>query len=160
MNVEIINPFIEATINVLKTMARVEPKPGNPALKTSNKTWGAVTGVIGMAGDKVSGSLCVSFDEGSILEIVSSMFGEPFTSLNNEVVDAVGEITNMITGGTKKLLAEKGFQFEMATPMMITGKDVELKFLVNSPVIQVPFKIDKGQFVVEANLSPRQQKER
>ena len=158
MDAEIINPFIEATINVLKTMARIDPRPGTPVRKTSNTTWGEVTGVIGMAGDKVSGNLCVSFDEPSICEIISNMFGEPISGLNDEALDAVGEITNMITGGTKKLLAEKGFQFEMATPMMLRGKNIELKFLVNSAVIQIPFKTSHGQFVVEANLAPRAQK--
>jgi chemotaxis protein CheX len=160
MDPDIVSSMIEATINVIKTMARLEPKAGTPVLKTSKHTWGVVTGVIGMAGDKVSGSLCVSFDESSILEIVSNMFGEPFATLNEEVVDAVGELTNMIAGGTKKILAENGCQFEMATPMMLKGKDVELKFFTNSPVIQVPFTIGNGHFVVEANLALRTQKDR
>ena len=154
MDVQLINPFIEATINVLTTMARITPQASAPQLKVDNRTWGIVTGVIGMAGDKVSGNLCVSFDKESALEIVGNMFGEPFTAINEEIVDAVGEITNMITGGTKKLLAEKGYKFEMATPMMIKGRDVELRFLGGSPVIQVPFATSKGKFVVEANLVP------
>ncbi len=153
MNVELINPFIAATVNVLKTMARTDPKHGTPSIKQGSKTWGDVTGLIGMAGDGVCGSLIISFDEPCILKIVSNMLMEDFKEINNDVLDAVGEITNMISGGTKSALSEKGYNFNMATPMMITGKNISLSQLSKTPVITVPFTTEAGQFVVEAHIS-------
>ena len=50
MNVEFINPFINATINVLSTMARIEPSLQKPHLKSEVKSHGDVTGIIGLAG--------------------------------------------------------------------------------------------------------------
>lgn len=155
MKVELIKPFIDATINVLKTMAQTDPKPGTPTVKTNNRTWGVVTGLIGMAGNDVSGSLIISFDEPSILKIVSNMVMDDYKELNDEVLDAVGEITNMISGGTKSALSERGYNFNMATPMMITGKNVALSQLSNTPVISVPFMTDAGQFVLEAHISKK-----
>ena len=153
MNVELINPFVKSAVNVLKTMAQTDPQPGKPYLKEGNLTWGVVTGVIGMAGDEVTGNMVVSFDEKSILGIVSKMLMEEFKALSPDVIDAVGEITNMISGGAKKELNEVGFNFNMATPIMVTGKDVELSQLSKAPIVVLPFTTDAGKFVIEANLA-------
>lgn len=155
MKAEFINPFVESTLNVLNTMAQTDAAAGTPALKQNKNTWGVISGVIGMAGHNISGNMIISFDESCILSIVSKMLMEEFKEITPDVVDAVGEITNMITGGTKKLLSEKGFSFEMAIPITIKGQGIELSQLSSSPVITIPFKTENGTFVVEANLSPR-----
>ena len=156
MDASLINPFIESTISVLKTMAQTEPVPGKPFVKKDNKTWGVLTGLIGMAGDKLSGNLTISFDEPCILAIISKMLMEEFKEINPDVIDAVGEITNMITGGTKKLLSENGLLFEMATPMVISGQNIELKQLTKNPILVIPFETSAGRFVVEANLAAKE----
>lgn len=155
MNADLINPFISSTINVLTTMCQTTPKPGKPALKVNNLTWGVVTGLIGMAGDEVTGNLMVSFDERSILELVSKLLSDSFTTVNQDVIDAVGEITNMICGGTKQELNQKGYKIQMATPLVLAGKDLAITQLGENPTITVPFKIDAGEFVVEASLAKR-----
>ena len=119
MKAEFINPFIIATKNVLTTMARTHPNVGKPVVKQDDLTWGEVNGLIGMAGDEVTGNMVLSFDERSILAIVSAMLMEEFTTINADVIDAVGEITNMISGGAKKELSLQGFNFNMASPIMM-----------------------------------------
>lgn len=153
MDAKLVNPFISSALNVLKTMAQTEATAGKPTIKENNLTWGAVTGIIGMAGESVNGNLIVSFDEPSILSIVSKMLMEEYKEINSEVVDAVGEITNMISGGTKKELSEQGYSFNMATPMIVTGKNFEITQLSKAPVISIPFKTAVGEFVIEASLT-------
>lgn len=155
MNVELINPFVLSTINVLKTMCQTNPTAGKPALKQGNRSWGSVSGVIGMAGEDVNGSMVLSFDTPCILSIVGKMLMEEFTEITPDVVDAVGELTNMISGGTKASLNEQGYSFNMASPIVVTGKDVELAQLGKGPVITIPFKTEAGSFVVEASLDKR-----
>ena len=50
MNAELINPFINATLNVLETMAFVKSKAGKPYLKKDSVVQGDVSGVIGFTG--------------------------------------------------------------------------------------------------------------
>lgn len=152
MDAQLINPFINATINVISTMAAIKPEVGAPSLKKGKATWGVVTGMIGLAGYQASGNMILSFDSGSILKIVSSMLMEEFTEVDDQVVDAVGELTNMISGGAKKELNEIGFFFEMASPIVVTGQGVEIKQLTEHPVITVPFKLEQGSFVLDASL--------
>ena len=83
---------------------------------------------------------------------------EKFTAVTPDVIDAVGEITNMVSGGAKNSLAEAGYNFQMATPIMITGQGVEIIQFSKAPVLQVPFSTAEGKFVIEANLAPTAQK--
>ncbi len=70
MNMEFINPFINATINVLSTMAGIQPSPQKPHLKSDTKPHGDVTGIIGLAGGDAKGSFAVSFSEPCIIRAV------------------------------------------------------------------------------------------
>ncbi|NLF25771.1 MAG: chemotaxis protein CheX [Deltaproteobacteria bacterium] len=154
MNVEFINPFLESTINVIETMAFTKATPGKPTMKKGNKSWGPLSGIIGLASSELSGNLILSFDKPAILGIVSSMLGEEISEISPDVIDAVGELTNMVSGGAKAILSQKGHKFDMATPIMLVGKDVEITQLSKASVISIPFKTDKGEFVVEVTLHP------
>lgn len=74
-----------------------------------------------MVGPQTKGSLSITFEQGLILEIMQNMLGENPGNINEEVTDLVGEITNMVTGGAKNLLSDKGYEFEMATPVVVSG---------------------------------------
>jgi chemotaxis protein CheX len=155
MQAEFINPFINSAMNVVSTMCAFNPIPGAPSLKEGGKTWGDVTGIIGLAGASVMGNMMVSFNEKGVLYIVSKMLMEEYREINQDVFDAVGEITNIITGGAKKEFSEMGISIEMALPMVVSGKGVEINQLAASPIISIPFSFPEGAFVVEANLVNR-----
>ena len=118
MDASLINPFINATINVLETMAFIKCKAEKPYLKKDDVAKGDVTGVIGITGES-NGTIAVTFEEVTILKIVSNMFGEEMKELNSEVADAVGELTNMISGQARRELEENGKVFEAAIPSVV-----------------------------------------
>ena len=153
MKAEFINPFIEATMNVLTTMAMVSPIPGKPILKTGDKPNGDLTGVIGLVGQKVTGSMAIVLPADCATKIASNMLGENFAEINADVVDCVGELTNMITGGAKAKLGEMGYRFEMAIPSMIRGKEHVVYHRTKGPVVCIPFDLDGSFFYVEACFS-------
>ena len=155
MDVEFINPFVSSTVNVLRTMAATELKVGKIASKDGKLTEGVITGIIGMASEQISGNMILSFDKLSILGIVKRLLMEDFTEVNSDVVDAVGELTNMICGGAKGELNKKGYVFDMATPVVILGERIEIKQLTDAPTLVIPFYTQDGKFVVEANLARR-----
>ena len=152
MKKELITPFVDATLNVVKTMAQTEAVPGKPIQKVDSKTLGEITGIIGMAGDQLCGNMILSFQESTIVSIVNNMLMESYEGICDEVVDAVGELTNMITGGAKRILGESGYQFAMATPIVVVGANMEMKQLSPGPIISIPFETPSGKFWVDANL--------
>ncbi len=149
MNVEFVNPFLNAILNVLSTMATLEAKPGKPALKKGSVAKGDVTGLIGMIGDKAKGSLAITFTEPVALEITRRMLGEAPAAIDDTVIDLVGEITNMVCGGAKSALGEKGYNFDLAIPGMIAGKNHTVTHKSKGPTVLVPFATDYGEFFVE-----------
>jgi chemotaxis protein CheX len=151
MDVKMINPFINATLNVLETMAFVKAGAGKPYLKKDNNAQGDVSGVIGFTGE-ANGTVYVTFDEPCILKIVSNMFGEEMTEINDEITDAVGELTNMISGQARKELEELGKIYDGAIPSVITGKNHKLVPMTKGPRVAIPFKTDFGNFIIEVSL--------
>ena len=86
---------------------------------------------------------------GSILGIVSNMFEENIEEMNAEVTDAVGELTNMISGQARRKLEETGRKFEAAIPSVVTGKNHKIRHFTSGPIIAVPFSTDGGTFTIE-----------
>ncbi|MDX9703045.1 MAG: chemotaxis protein CheX [Candidatus Auribacterota bacterium] len=152
MNVEYLNPFIKSTVNALSTMACLEPSRGNPYLrKTGQKIECDISGTIGVAGE-ASGSVTVSFSESVARKIVENMLGIQVDSLNDDVKDAVGEIANMIAGGAKGELSEKGYSFKIALPVVCIGKDHYTEYPKDIPCVVIPFSVEEGAFYVEICL--------
>lgn len=147
---EVIRPFLESTINVVKTMAFIDCKPGKPFIKKGAEPVGDVTGLIGMASSTVSGSMALVFPTDAILQIVSGMLGEEFKEVDQDVLDCVGELTNMISGGARAGLAKLNMKFDMALPTMIQGKHHIVEHKTKCAVIVIPFEIEKGTFYIEA----------
>lgn len=156
MKVEFINPFLQAAKNVLETMCQTKIHPQKAVLKEDHNTYGDVTGIIGMASSDVTGCMILSFSEKCIVNIVGKMLMEdPKDAIDDEIIDAVGELTNMICGGAKATLSKMNHKFDLATPTMITGKGIEISTLSESPTIVIPFETEFGHFVIEANLSEK-----
>jgi chemotaxis protein CheX len=151
MDASLINPFINATINVLQTMAFIKCKAEKPYLKKDDVAKGDVTGIIGITGES-NGTIAVTFEEETILKIVSNMFGEEMTQLNSEVADAVGELTNMISGQARRELEENGKVFEAAIPSVVSGKNHQITHYTDGPKIAIPFLTDGGRFTIEVCL--------
>ncbi len=152
MNVEFINPFLTSLMNVLETMAMTKLTPGKPAMKKGETAKGDVSGIIGMVGPQTKGSLSVTFDENLALSIMEKMLGERPEEMNEEVTDMVGEITNMVTGGAKNILGDKGYDFDMATPTVVSGKNHTINHKCEGATLVIPFTSDCGDAFIEVSF--------
>ncbi|WP_430462800.1 chemotaxis protein CheX [Thalassolituus sp. LLYu03] len=157
MNVDFINPFVETINNILATMASMSCEYGQPYLKADAHPLGVVTGVIPMSGETVRGSLAISFSAGAIICISTNMLGEEVKEVDDTCRDLTGELTNMLSGGARKLLWEKGYDFEMAKPGILSG-DADVTHDAEGPVIVIPFVTKAGPFFIEVALSNKLQR--
>ncbi len=151
MNTKFINAFLRATVHVLQTMALVEPRRAVPTKRRTILPW-AVSGVVGMDGS-ATGSLALSFSEKCIIRIVSNMLGEVHKGINKEIEDAVGEITNMISGDARRMLQAEGYTIEAAIPTVVSGKNHKVTHVLGGPSIIIPFEVEGMAFVVDVCLS-------
>lgn len=149
INVNHINPFIDSTTNVLETMVGLSVAPkGAASLKKDLLPLGEVTGIIPLECEDNRGSLAISFSRQAVLGITERLLGESVTEIDDTVIDAVGELTNMVTGGAKAKLAENGFDFDLSRPQVVSGTE-EIKHPYIGPTIFLAFDTDVGDFAIE-----------
>jgi len=151
-DVNFINPFLDAVLNVLGTMASVEATPGKPFINKTRTAAGDVTGVIGVTGH-ATGSIALSLSQGAILKIVNNMLSENYEEINDDIADAVGELTNMIAGQARGDLAKLGMNFKASTPSVAVGKGLKVKHAAKAPVLAIPFSTPDGDLTVEVCLT-------
>lgn len=145
---EIAKPFVQATKHVLATMAMIEPTPGKPYVKKNNTASGDVSAVVGLTGDK-HGSISISFSKKCAISIVKSMLGDDIQDILQDAKDAVGEITNMISGQARAGLSQMGLNMQASTPTIVFGDGHTISHVTNGPVVAIPFTTSHGDFTVE-----------
>ena len=143
MDVKFINPFLIATQNVFKTMLSTQINIGKPSVKTNNLTLGEVTGVMGFAGDK-KGTFTLSFGRECATYVYKAMIGEDVSTINSDVVDAIGELTNIISGQIRGELEKIGINLRASLPTVVVGQNVAINFITPLPVIALLFSFDDG----------------
>jgi chemotaxis protein CheX len=151
MDVKFINPFLFGTVEVMEKMAFLKPFAGKPYAKTDETARGDVSGIIGMTGD-ATGSLAMSFSEACITGIVNKMLGEQNLEINKMVLDAVGELTNMISGAARKLMEKDDLKVFAAIPTVVFGRAHTIHHVIKGPSIVIPFKTEVGDFVIDVCL--------
>ncbi len=159
MDVRYINPFLSGTVEVLQKFSNVRATPKKPYLKKTDIAFGDVSGIIGLTGDVV-GSLAISFQEDCILGILTAMFGEVHLEVGHETYDAVGEITNMISGNARSKLEKEGLTVFAAIPSVVTGARHSINHILKIPSIVIPFSTDQGDLVVDVCLKKADQEDR
>jgi chemotaxis protein CheX len=147
-NPELAKPFIVATRHVLVTMAQMDPKPGTPYVKKNRSANGDVSALVGFTGD-ASGSISLSFPRACAIAIVKGMLGPDVGDIIADAKDAVGEVSNMISGQARAGLSDLGIKLQGSTPTIIFGDNHYVSHVSNAPVVAIPFTTDFGEFTLE-----------
>jgi chemotaxis protein CheX len=149
MNADYINPFITATTNVFSTMLMCDLERGLLATRNSFTPLYEVSGIIGLSGQAV-GTVVVSLCKEVAMGATEAMLGERPRDINEDVVDAVGELANMIAGGAKRDLED--LAMSVSLPSVICGKNHSLTFPSNATPILIPFESPWGPLSIEVGL--------
>ena len=146
--VEIAKPFIKATLEVLGTMAGISAKAGAPYVKKDLAAKGDVSAIVGVTGDK-TGTIAVSFSRPCAIALVKGMLGDDVQDILQDIQDAVGEVTNMVSGQARAQLAGMGITLQGSTPTVIIGDGHIIRHITANPVVAIPFSSESGDFTVE-----------
>lgn len=151
MEADHVNPFIETLIYVLNTTAQIQTSIAKPFLKDDPSSNGPISGLMELSGD-AKGFVAITFSKEAILKIVSTMFGEEMTELDNDVKDAVGELINMVCGHATNKFAEKGYSIKVESHGVKEGDKHFLPNVEKRPFISIPLKSDSGDISIDVSL--------
>jgi chemotaxis protein CheX len=136
-----IQPFIAVCKNVFREFVGADLTEGRPyfAEKESLNEWD-ISAVIGLTGE-ARGAVVISMRKHLALKITGMLTGATHGEIDHEVVDAIGEIVNIIAGNSKKSL-ENDYRLVISLPTIIQGKDHSIKWPNSrTRIICIPFNI-------------------
>jgi len=151
MDVRYINPFITSCRQVFDTMVHVRIKLGKPYLRTHGGTQFMVSAVLGLGG-AVTGCVVLRFSAGVAMGLASGLAKSPIVALDDDCVDALGEIANMVAGSAKKELP--GGLTTLSVPSVVLG-DHRINYPSGTPIIIIPCETELGEFIIEVALAPK-----
>ncbi|MBA4419064.1 MAG: chemotaxis protein CheX [Syntrophus sp. (in: bacteria)] len=153
MNVEYINPFIDATRKLMEVMVGIKQfRKREITLDQQIKAAFDISAIIGVTGS-FRGSIILSFSSSVAVAMITSLLGEPVDEFDDDVCDAVSEMVNIITGNAQAMLAENGYgNFERSLPNVIVGKGHVINRPQNTPCINIFFDTELGGFAMQVSL--------
>lgn len=119
-------------------MLDIELSAQTPFMKGERRTTADITGVMGFTGDK-RGTMSVSMSISGALMIYERLMCENFDQISPEIIDAVGELTNIISGQARKELEKESLQLNAHVPMVFVGKNIEISFITKGRLTSIPF---------------------
>ncbi len=101
---------------------------------------GTVTGLLGVHG-KVSGFITLNLSTRFAVKAIGGLLGDSFETLTSQVVDGVGELTNIVAGGIKSGLSSGPWAFTNITvPSVIIGSGYHIAYAPGLKFINVTFE--------------------
>jgi chemotaxis protein CheX len=148
-----IQPFIDVCKNVFREFVGCELTAERPyfAGQDTVDQWD-LSAVIGLTGE-ARGAVVISMKTELALRLTSMLTGARHYSLDEDVVDAIGEIINIIAGNAKKGL-EEAFRLIISLPTIIEGSKHSIKWPNSQArVICIPFNVfEKDSFFLSVAI--------
>lgn len=106
-----------------------------------------ISSLVGMAGT-YNGLVSLHLPSALAIKITGCMQRTNVDEVNDDVRDAMGEITNMIAGSFKLHLTRSGQDVHLSTPSVIFGKEYVISLGSKAEQITLRFATDKEWFMV------------
>lgn len=150
MHEKVILPFVKATIDCFATMVNVTPVKKEVTMQRPPIAQADVCSLIGLSGD-AQGLVAITFSNETAIKIASQFLGENLKTLNEDTLDAVGELINIIAGNAKANL--EGLKLSISLPSVMLGENFSLSMPRNVPVVTVSFAIpEMGDLILTVSL--------
>jgi chemotaxis protein CheX len=127
---QISSMICSTTGTVFQTMLGMTPVAGNPGAATHDCPSGGVASLVGFTG-QWNGSGIIRCSGGLACNITGKMLMSTFTHVDDEVLDAMGEIANMVVGNFKEEVSPLLGPIRLSTPTVIHGSDFHTRNLAH-----------------------------
>ncbi len=148
---ELISLLVSATHEVFETMIFKELHD-QPAVGGLQHPRSQVVALVSFAGHR-RGAVAFHSSLPTAKAIAGAMLGQPAETINGEMPDAIGEVTNMIAGTFRNRLATNEPPSAIAVPSVTVGSDFSTRYPAEVRRAVCPFTMDGEQLFVELILT-------
>ena len=151
MNVNYLNPFIEASQNVIKDISGLDSKLQKVYLRGNSFNGDEIIIIIGLTGALV-GHVMLTLNVSTMDIIVEEMYAGDANNLDEDLKrSAMAELANMIVGNASNLFYKRGMKVFITTPTILTGKKIVISN--KYPIICIPLEVGQNGGSLEINIS-------
>ena len=136
-----VEAFVEVTVNTFSEFVGVEVSPKHPHFLDPEKgfEWD-ISAVIGLSG-AVRGAVIISMKAELAIKLTGLLTGMEHTEMDVDVVDAIGEINNIIAGNIKPKIPN-GEKIVISIPTIIKGKEHSIAWpSKQTRILCIPHKV-------------------
>lgn len=151
VEVDFINPVISSLEETFETMLACKLTRVGLELKENNTALHPISGIVGISGRTAIGTVVLSLSMNVALKAASTMLMTEITEPDEDVMDAVGELTNMVSGASKAKLSQ--FNLSMGLPSVLHGDNCRIHFPSSCHPISIPFECPWGKLALEVGFS-------
>ena len=132
-------------------MLQCELTRGELSLPDRFQSQHEVSGILGLSGTKGSGTVGLSLTENVAMQATGVLLGSEKNSIDEDVIDAIGELTNMVAGAAKSEM--EFLQMRLSLPTVIMGKDMLVGFDKAIRPLVIPFECAWGELSLEIGMA-------
>ncbi|MDR1374351.1 MAG: chemotaxis protein CheX [Treponema sp.] len=147
-----IKPFVDVCIKVFKDFIGCDLTAGNPYFENKDipQDWD-ISAIIGLTGE-ARGAVVISMRQELAAKLTGLLTGSEHRELDGEVVDAVGEIVNIIAGNVKREL-EESFRLIISLPSIVEGSNHIIKWPASlARIMCIPFTVFEDHFCLSVAI--------
>lgn len=141
----------ESAKHVFATMMSTEVTVGKPERVESRDASHDISAVIGLNG-AVEGAVTIGMSFTTANAVAQAILSLEEQLSRDDLVDAIGELCNMITGNAKARLGTDGIS--ITVPSVIIGAQHVVAIERDTPLIEMPCTSDLGAFSIRLALRP------
>jgi len=147
-----VKPFVKSTLHTFKDFVGFELAAGHPHFSGRTLDFERdISAVIGLSG-VVRGAVVISMKKDFAIKITDTLVGSPHQELDDDVVDAIGEIVNIIAGNIKQYV-DGGEQIVISLPTVVKGRDHRFAWPgKHSRILCISFKHEDDSFFLLADM--------
>lgn len=145
IDVKHINPFLQASMNVVESVTQMKLTVGKPMIHNfvfQNLTYTIQVGVTGA----MRGQVVLAMAEDKAKAIASKMMcGMPVETLDEMACSALNELSNMILGNTATVFSTQGVLIDITPPMAVLGSNVVIKTDIEG--LKIPLMYESEEYI-------------
>jgi len=139
--IQYIHPFIKVCKKVFQDLVGQTVDAKLPYITEKDKAgeWD-ISAIIGLTGE-ARGAVVISMKKELAIKLTTILTGTQYAGLDDDVVDAIGELVNIIAGNVKQEL-EESFRLVISLPAIVKGKEHSINWPDNQTrIICIPFTV-------------------
>jgi len=125
MRIDYIEPFTEASNDILYKYIGGEIKNEDISLQGCFPAISGIISTVPLSGD-IEGCFILYMSEATAIKVINVMSDIEFDGFSKFSVSTIQELINLIVGAAVTKLALKGYDINIATPVIMLGNDVSI----------------------------------